>query len=116
MTKVIKLKESDLHRIIKRVLNEQTEETVNPNDAYEKLKNLKVTTGTRYQDQLKFGNLTIKPINFHLLSRSDEPVELIKQNTSVGVIYQVKWKNNVIINFTPNKNQGYIPDSKYIQK
>jgi hypothetical protein len=104
---------------VKPLISEQTEIEVSPENAYNELEKLNVSSpmeGTRYYDELKFGNLTIKPINFHLLGRSSEPVELVKQNTSVGEIYQVNYNGFNIINFTSNKDQSYIPNTKYISK
>ena len=101
------------------LVNEQDDKTieVTPENAYNELKKLNVSStmkGTRYQDQLKFDNLIIKPVKFHLLDRSDETVELVKTNTTVGVVYGVIYKGNNIINFTSNKEHPYIPASKYI--
>jgi hypothetical protein len=101
------------------LVNEQDDKTieVTPENAYNELKKLNVSStmkGTRYQDQLKFDNLIIKPVKFHALGRSDETVELVKENTTVGVVYGVNYKGNNIIYFTSNKEQPYIPASKYI--
>lgn len=118
------INESEKNRILNLhrqhfILNEETENKVTPENAYKELKKLNVNStmdGIRYYDKIKFGDLTIEPINFHLLGRSEEPIELIKQNTVAGEVFQVKYKDDVIINFTSDEKQPYIPHSRFISK